>query len=169
MGRLLRLRAPALAVGTILGVVLSFVVSGFEEVLAHNVRVAFFIPFIVYMASAVGMQTQAIYIRDLKTGKAGFMTYLFKETILGAIWGIMAGVGAGMLAEVWLGQARIAMAVGLSMFAAVITAPFVALVAAEILQLEHWDPVGAGPIATVIQDAISIVIYGSIASRVLLG
>ena len=69
---LLRLRLPPLAVGLVLGLALSFVVSRFEEVIAADVSVAFFIPVIVYLAAAVGNQTQSIYTRDLKTGKANF-------------------------------------------------------------------------------------------------
>jgi Mg/Co/Ni transporter MgtE len=37
------------------------------------------------------------------------------------------------------------------------------------LQLEHSDPaVGAGPIATVVQDTVSILIFGFIASAIIL-
>ena len=55
------------------------------------------------------------------------------------------------------------------MFAAVLVAPLVALLVTETLQLEHSDPaVGSGPIATVIQDTLSILIFGLIASAIIL-
>ena len=58
--RLVEMRVPSLMVGLVLGIVLSFITSRFENVLSENIKVAFFIPFIVYMADAVGTQTQNI-------------------------------------------------------------------------------------------------------------
>ena len=63
---LFKLRAPSLLVGLFLGIGISFITSSFEEVLSRNIHVAFFLPFVVYMADAIGTQTEAIYPRDLK-------------------------------------------------------------------------------------------------------
>lgn len=163
------MRIPSLILGLALGFGLSFAVSRFEEVLANNVQAAFFIPFVVYMADAVGTQTQAIYTRDLAGKTARFGTYLVKETSLGIVLGVIFGIVAAGAAMMWLGNVRLAITVGLTMFVAVATAPVVAILVAEVFQIEHNDPaVGAGPIATVIQDAISIVVYGLVASWLLL-
>ena len=163
------MRIPPLLCCLVLGMVLSFVMSRFEEVLAKNVQVAFFIPLVVYMASAVGGQTQGIYTRDLKSGKAKFATYLLKETCLGLILGFLFGALSWFIVETWFGSEELARAIALSMFAAVASAPLVALIITEVFELEHQDPaVGAGPIATVIQDTISVIIYGLISSAILL-
>ncbi len=167
--RLMQMRLPSLALGLLLGIFLSFVTSNFEEVLTKNIRVAFFIPFIVYMADAVGTQTQNIYARDLKTGKASFKKYLLKETILGIIFGGLSAVMSASIIIIWFGSVELMFAVSLSMFGAIALAPVVALLVTELLQLEHLDPaVGAGPIATVIQDTLSVFIYGFIASLIVL-
>ncbi len=166
---LLRLRLPSLVVGLFLGVVLSFIVSRFEAVIAKNISVAFFIPFVVYLADAVGTQTQSIYTRDLKTGKAKFKKYLFKETVLGLALGIVFGLIVGAVVMAWFKSVDLALAVSLATLGAVASAPLVALVVTEIFQLEHEDPaVGAGPIATIIQDTVSVIIYGLIASAIIL-
>ncbi len=167
--RLAEMRIPSLALGLLLGLVLSFATSRFEEVLLADVKLVFFIPLVVYMAAAVGAQTQSIYVRDLKTGKANFKTYLFKETLLGIL---LAAVSSIMIASVvlfWFGSVVLMLAVALSMFAAVVVAPLVALLVSEILALEHADPaVGSAPISTVIQDTLSVVIYGVVASYIIL-
>ncbi len=169
VGLLMRLRMPSLAVGLVLGVLLSFMTSRFEQVLEQNIQIAFFIPFIVYMADAVGTQTQGIYSRDLRGGKASFKKYLFKETLLGIIFGLISSIASALIVLFWLGSQKVALTIALAMFGAVSVAPVVALLVTEVLQLEHRDPaVGSGPIATVIQDAISILIYGLIASAILL-
>ncbi|OGG31139.1 hypothetical protein A3A63_00025 [Candidatus Gottesmanbacteria bacterium RIFCSPLOWO2_01_FULL_46_9] len=163
------MRAPSLCIGLILGFALSFVTSRFEQVLAKNISVAYFIPFIVYMADAVGTQTQAIYTRDLSNGGARFSTYLFKESALGVLMGIFFGCVSFLIVSVWFNSMILATAVGLATFCAIATAPVVAIIVTELLQLDHQDPaIGAGPIATVIQDTVSIVVYGAIASAIIL-
>jgi len=166
---LFRSRIPSLVVGLFLGIVLSFITSGFEEVISKNIYVAFFIPFIVYLADAVGDQTMSIYIRDLKSGRASFKKYLIKETALGFLFGIIFALITIPVILLWLKSVELAAAVSISIFAAISSAPLIALVVAEIFQLEHTDPaIGGGPIATVIQDTVTILIYGFIASAIIL-
>ena len=166
---LVRLRVPMLIIGLVLGLALSFVTSEFEEVLRQNVEAVFFLPFIVYMADAMGTQTQTIYIRNLTKGKAGFFTYLVKETVLGILVGLLFGLLAAAAALLWFKSTALALTVGMAMGAAVGTAPIIALIVTEVLELEHQDPaVGAGPIATVIQDVVSITLFGLVASSILL-
>ena len=165
---LVKIRAPSLVIGLFLGFLISFVTSRFEEVLSANVSVAFFIPFIVYIADALGTQTEAIYSRDLKTGKAKFSKYLAKELLLGIIFGVLFSIFSSILIILWLSQPRLALSVGIATFLAVSTAPLVALIVTELLQLTRRDPAaGSGPIATVIQDMISVIIYGIVCSIIL--
>ncbi len=158
---LLGMRLPSLMIGLLMGILLSFVTSRFEEVLAKNIHVAFFIPFIVYMADAVGTQTQSIYIRDLKSGKAKFKRYLIKEASLGLFIGLVTAVITGVITNMWFSNISLTLAVSISMFLTVLSSPIVALFIVELFSLEHSDPaVGAGPIATVVQDTLSVLIYG---------
>lgn len=167
--RLVEMRIPPLLIGLALGVVLSFIVSSFEETLTQNIALVFFLPFIVYISDAVGAQTRDIYVRDLKSGKANFLTYLFKETLIGIALGIVSGIIIGIVSWFWLHSFSTATIVGLGTFGAVVVAPPVALIIAEIFELEHRDPaVGAGPLATIIQDTLSIAIYGLIATILIL-
>lgn len=166
---LLKLRAPSLILGLILGIGISFITSNFEEVLSRNIQVAFFLPFIVYIAAAVGTQTEAIYSRDLKTGKAKFGNYFRKELTLGVIFGLMFGAFSGGIALLWLKNDLLALSIAIASFIAIAVAPLVALLITHIFQFMRKDPAaGSGPIATVIQDMISILIYGIVSSAILL-
>jgi magnesium transporter len=166
---LLRLRIPPLIAGLVLGMGISFLISRFEEVIATNVRVAFFIPFVVYIASATGTQTQSIYTRDLKTHRAKFRIYFLKELALGIILGALFGLITASAILLWFHDTSLAMAVGLSALIATATAPTIALITTELFNDLHEDPaVESGPIATVIQDAMSVLIYGVITSLILL-
>lgn len=166
---LLRLRAPTLFVGLVLGIAISFVTSRFEDVLAHNIRAVFFLPFIVYITDAIAAQTVAIYARDLRTGKARFKTYFIKESILGVFLGGMFGFISAAIIELWFRDNPLALSVGLSVLIAGTIAPLVAICTAHTIQSLKQDPAAeTGPIATVIQDMLSVVIYGTVCSFMLL-
>lgn len=167
--RLFRMRLPSLLIGLVLGLFLSLITSGFEKVLLENVRIAFFIPLVVYMAAAVGAQTQSIYVRDLAEGRASFHKYLIKETFLGIFLGlVMCSLTFVAIMSIF-NSMELASAVSLGMFLAVAVAPLIALLVTKLLQIEHTDPaVGAGPIATVIQDTVSVVVYGIAATLIIL-
>jgi magnesium transporter len=166
---LFSLRAPALFMGLILGIGISFITSGFEEVLSSNVEVAFFLPFVVYVADSIGTQTESIYSRDLKSGRAKFSNYLKKELLLGTIFGLTFGIIAGMVVLFWLGNSLLALSVSLATFIAITTAPIIALIVTQTIQSMKKDPAaGSGPIATVIQDMSSVLIYGIVCSSIIL-
>ncbi len=62
-------RLPWLLVGLLGAMAATALVGGFERQLEANVLLAFFIPAVVYMADAVGTQTEAVLIRALSAGK----------------------------------------------------------------------------------------------------
>jgi magnesium transporter len=166
---LLKLRLPWLILGLVLGAGLAVLVSKFEAKLAENVRLAFFIPFIVYLSDAVGAQTEGIYIRNLKKRRNPFHVYLVKEATIGLVLGLLFGSATWIFASVWLGDAQIAATVALAMFFNVMLAPILGVVIPTLIKREHQDPaLGAGPFVTVVQDGVSLAIYFLIASLIIL-
>ncbi|MCA9381629.1 magnesium transporter [Candidatus Dojkabacteria bacterium] len=167
--KLFKLRIFSLVFGLIFGLLLSFSTSRFELVLEKDVSVAFFIPFIVYLSDAVGTQTQNIYSRDLKTGHAVFKHYLVKESLLGLFFGITFAVIIGPIVLLWLHSSMLAWTVAISILISISFSPIIALLVTELFQLRSIDPaVGSGPIATVLQDTFSIMVYGIVASAIFL-
>lgn len=166
---LFRLRAPALFMGLVLGFGISFITSHFEEVLSTNIRIAFFLPFVVYIADAIGTQTEAIYSRNLRDGKANFVKYLHKELTLGIIFGALFGIISGLVSFLWLKDYLLTLSVTLGTFFAILFAPVMAILVTHVFQLLRKDPAaGSGPIATVIQDMTSVIVFGIICSLILL-
>ncbi len=164
---LVRMRLPWLVVGLIGGIAVSYFISRFEEALSHNIALAFFLRFIVYMADAVGNQAETIYVRNSARAHANFSVYLAKEIGAGIILGLIFGLAIWIFADVWIGP-EIALTVGLAMLANVTIAPVIAILVSQFLLREHRDPaLGAAPFTTVLQDFLSIVIYFFIASLIL--
>ncbi len=162
--RLVEHRLPWLVLGLLGGIFTSIIVSKYEAILSADIRLAFFIPIIVYMSDAVGTQTETIYIRHLKKTGANFLTYIVKETALGLSLGTIFGFAVGLFATYWLKSLEIGLTVGLAMFINVALAPVLATVIPTLLYKEHSDPaLGSGPLATIIQDLISLLIYFAVA------
>ena len=160
LGYLVEHRLPWLTFGLIGGIITSVIVSNFKDILAADVRLAFFIPFIVYMSSAVGMQTETIYVRHLRRAGTSLGKYLPKEIGLGLCLGIIFGLVSGLFAWYWLKSLEIGLTVGISMLINVALAPALATFIPALLYREHTDPaLGAGPLATILQDLISLLIY----------
>lgn len=161
---LLEHRLPWLALGLLGGIATVVIISKFEYLLAADVRLAFFIPIIVYMSGAVGTQAATIYVRNLALRKINFFGYLFKETIVGVGLGLIFGLATGLFADYWFGSAEMGFTVGFAMFVNSSIAPVLAIIIPALLYREHSDPaLGSGPLAIIIEDLISLLVYFGIA------
>jgi magnesium transporter len=160
-------RVPWLLLGLLGSAAAAVLVRGFEAELASDVRLAFFIPGIVYMADAVGTQTEALVIRGLSVGVS--IRHVFR---LEALTGILIGLALAALTAptVWLalGSPAFAFTVSAALLGACAVATVVAMSLPWLMLKSGRDPAfGSGPLATVLQDLLSLVIYFLIASVVL--
>jgi magnesium transporter len=153
-------RLPWLLVGVTGGVIATAVMAQFERILESRLAVAFFIPAIVYLADAVGTQTEAIVVRYLSGGRAPFWRLLRGELLTGLLIGTCLGLVVFPLTLVAFGDARLAAAVAASVAVAGLAASGVGLVLPWLLSRAGRDPAfGSGPVATIIQDVLSLLIY----------
>jgi magnesium transporter len=159
VGRRLWHRLPWLALG-LLGAMLSAgLVAAFESQLEANLIVAYFIPGVVYLADAVGTQTEALAVRGLSVG-VGIRRVAAREALTGLLVGLLLGaLMFATVALVWR-DVGVAVAVALATLAASSIATVVAMALPWLLDRFGADPAfGSGPLATVVQDLLSIVIY----------
>ncbi len=164
--RRVALRLPWLLTGLALSSAATGVMASFEAALQSNVMIAFFIPAIVYLADAVGTQTEAIAVRGLPTRDRPLVVLLWSEVLTGGTIGLVLGVLA--FAAVWLafGNLAVAIGVGVSLLAAGTLASGIGLLFPWVLSKIGLDPAfGAGPVATIVQDVLTIVIYFLVMTR----
>ncbi len=160
-------RLPWLAVGLIGTIMAAQMISQFEATLTENVILAFFLPGIVYMADAIGTQSEAIIIRGLSVG-VPIRRMVRREVLTGVVVGALLSVMFFLAVLVGWGVRDAALVIGLSLFAASSIASSVALLLPWLLDRFDIDPAfGSGPLATVIQDILSLLIYLVIAVIVL--
>lgn len=157
-------RLPWLLVGLAGAVLTAGIMRSFESRLAANVAIAFFVPGIVYMADAVGTQTETLVIRGLSLG-VPVRQIAVRELVTGLLMGALLGLaflGAGALL---LPDPDVVVAVALAVFAASGIATVVAMVLPWALARAGTDPAfGSGPLATVLQDLLSLLLYFGIVS-----
>jgi magnesium transporter len=158
--RRVRYRLPWLIVGLGGSLVATGVMAGFEGTLQANIAIAFFVPAIVYLADAVGTQSEAVAVRGLSLTHTGIARLLAGEIATGILMGIGVGLLAGLFALVAFGQVGLAAAVGIALFCACTVATGIGLALPWAFERAGWDPaLASGPVATVIQDVLSLLIY----------
>lgn len=152
-------RLPWLIVGLVGAMVSALLMTAFEARIDANLAVAYFVPGIVYLADAVGTQTETLAIRGLSVG-VGIRSIAGREALTGAAVGVLLGVVILPTVELMTGDWGLAVAVSVAVLAASTIATVVALVLPLLLHRWGRDPAfGSGPLATVVQDLLSILIY----------
>lgn len=164
IGRRVWHRAPWLLIGLSGAVAAAQIVSQFEGDLVDKVTLAFFLPGIVYMADAVGTQTETLAIRGLSVG-VSIKRILRLEILTGLVVGLLLSVAIFPMALLITHETGVAATVAVSLFASASCATIVAVTLPWIIDHLSFDPAfGSGPLATVIQDLLSIVIYFALAT-----
>ena len=156
-------RIPWLLVGLAGAMLASGIVGSFEHEIRQRVALAFFVPAIVYLADAVGTQTETLVIRGLSVG-VGVRPILGREILTGVAIGTVLAIAFFPFAWIVGSELDVAATVSVALFAACATATAVAMFLPWLLQRLGRDPAfGSGPLATVVQDVLSIVIYFAVA------
>lgn len=160
-------RVPWLVVGLLGSALAAWAVGGFEAQLAADLRIAFFIPGVVYMADAIGTQTEALVIRGMSVGAS--MRRAFRlESLTGVVIGVFLGAITYPAVLAVFGSPELALAVAGALVGACAVATLVAITLPWLMARGGHDPAfGSGPLSTVVQDLLSLVIYLTLASALL--
>jgi magnesium transporter len=136
------------------------IMASYEETLRANILVAFFIPALVYITDAVGTQTEAIAVRGLSLRHRPLVYILGSEIMTGALIGLALGVLAVIAIWAAFGSLTVGLGVGISLFFAGTLASGLGLFLPWLLSRLGIDPAfGSGPVATIAQDTLTLLIY----------
>jgi magnesium transporter len=159
-------RLPWLFVGLAGALIAAGIVAGFEEQLTSNVAVAFFLPGIVYLADAVGTQTEAVVIRGLSVG-VPMRHVVRRESLTGILVGLALALTYLPIGLLLWSDNDVVVATAIALFAASAMATLVAMGLPAFLHHLGRDPAfGSGPVATVIQDLASLLIYFAVVAAI---
>lgn len=153
-------RLPWLLVGLVGSALATLVVAHFEAALERRLAVAFFIPGIVYLADAIGTQTEAIAVRGLSHHHLEIARVFLGELRTGFLLGLALAAPVLPLIGWIFHDFALAAAVALAILVAGTIATVVGFMFPLLLARRDKDPaLGSGPLATVVQDVLSLVAY----------
>jgi magnesium transporter len=156
-------RLPWLVIGLLGAMASAVIVGGFEDKLREEILLALFVPAVVYMADAVGTQTEAVVIRGMSVG-VSLRGIVVRELTTGLIVGVVIGAAFFPFAFVVWGDEAVAATVAVALVVSCSVATVVAMALPYAIARFGGDPAfGAGPLATVVQDLLSILAYFTIA------
>jgi len=169
VGTSVRHRLPWLVLGLLGGLLAAQIIGAFETTLTKNLLLASFIPLVVYISDAVGTQMESFVIRDIAIHKGiNFFKYFLKQFVIVTIMAVILAAGLYVIILFLHGDSNLSLAVTLSMFFAIESSIFTGIILPILFRRLNLDPANAsGPIATIVQDLLSVTIYFLVAARLL--
>jgi magnesium transporter len=160
---------PWLVLGLIGSVIATWIMALYEQTLQARMAVAFFVPAVVYIANAIGMQTGAIAIRGLSLSRAPLQQLLIAELLIGLMIGGLLALIIYPATLLVFGDSLLALTVSISVAVAGAFASAIGLLFPWVLYRLGKDPAyGSGPVATILQDVFSLLSYFIIATLLLI-
>lgn len=154
-------RIPWLLLGLAGGILAALVVDSFTLELSQYLLLASFIPAVVYMADAVGSQSQIIFIRSLGLDKTLKLSgYIWREIKVGISLSTIFAMLVGIISFLIWKEAALSLIFAITFFLTILLAMAVAILLPWALFKLKYDPaVGSGPFATIVRDILSLAIY----------
>lgn len=162
----LKHRLPWLVLGLGGGILVAWVIGLFERTLAENIILAAFIPLVVYMASAVGTQVGFFIVRDLAINqKINFFTYSWRQFKIILFIGLIISFLSFFIVLISYNQLILASVIAIAIFLATLSSITTGLFIPYLASRLHFDPASvSGPIGSIVQDFMTVIIYLTIAS-----
>ncbi len=148
----------------------SGVIAAYEETLVSAIALAFFIPLLIDSGGNTGSQSATLIVRAMATGDVQVGEWLWavgREIVVGMLLGFTMGFCAWVLG-LFRGGLELGIVVGLAMTSIVVAANMVGVILPFLLSRFRLDPaVASSPLITSIADVAGLIIYFSIATRLL--
>ncbi|MGX7394092.1 magnesium transporter [Carnobacterium mobile] len=167
-----RARMPWIVILVFLGMISASLISSFEETLSQVVILAAFIPIIMDSAGNVGTQSLAVAVRNISMGeertREEFWQNVLKELLAGMMIGLSAGAVLALVVGIFYQNLVLAAIIGFSLFVTLSLSTVVGAVIPFLINRLKIDPaIASGPFITTINDAMGLLIYFSVATKLL--
>ena len=164
-------RFPWLLCNILGGLLCAFVVGIYEKLLDHIIIFALFIPVVLALGESVSMQSMTITLQRLHrdiVNKKYFLIAVRNEFITSFLLGMGSGAVVGFVAWMWRGNVQVALAIGYSIFFAIMAACVLGVAIPMAVYAWSKDPkVASGPIILAIADIATLLLYLNIANVML--
>ncbi len=160
--KVLKDRLSWLLIGLLGATLMAFYIGLFEETLARYLIIASFIPAVVYISDALGTQLQTVFVRDLAVlGKSlNLKKYFFRQIIVSSLIAILISLLMFLIISLLWKALYIGFVISLGILLSLVFTSLTAFFITIAIKKFRFDPaLGSGPIATIISDITSVVIY----------
>lgn len=166
------IRFPWIFVALAGSVISALMVRFFSATIYQAIAIASFMPVITAMGGHSGFQSSAATVRGISIGYISIShsaLTIFRELQTALIMGITCGVIMAGVASVWMGKNLfLGLVVGISVFFAMSISATLGVLFPIIFKRLKIDPaIASGPLITMINDIIGLVLYLSIATIML--
>lgn len=148
-----------------------FSIANFEEVIAANLVLVFFLPLLVDSGGNAGSQSATLMVRALATGDVvmrDWLSLLGREALVALMLGATMAVAISIIGYI-RGDAIVSLVLALSMMSVVMIGCVIGMSLPFILNKVGFDPATASaPLITSVCDASGVLIYLFIASKFLM-
>lgn len=145
-------------------------IANFEDVIAANLVLVFFLPLLVDSGGNAGSQSATLMVRALATGDVvmrDWFSLLGREALVALLLGSTMAVAIALIGYV-RGDAIVSLVLALSMVCVVMIGSVIGMSLPFVLNKLGFDPATASaPLITSISDASGVLIYLFIASKFL--
>lgn len=147
------------------------VIAGFENVLASTISLVFFLPLLIDSGGNAGSQSATLMIRALAMGDVqtrDWIKLLGKEFTVSLLLGLTMAAGVSLVAAVRAPE--IILILVITMTLVVIAGSIIGMILPFLFTRLKIDPATASaPLITSIADILGVLIYFTVASKVLVG
>lgn len=169
--QLFRKRIGWLLVLIFVNLISASVISRYEAYVMEFITLALFMPLVIASGGNCGAQSATLMVRAIATGDLELSDWLMavgKELFVGVLLGVAMAVIAAFVGQLYGGDSKIALIVGLSMVSIVFVANSFGALLPFVLSRLKVDPAAASsPLITSVMDVLGLIIYFSIAVVVL--
>jgi magnesium transporter len=153
------------------GILCAFIASRYELLIREVAIIAMFITVVLAISESVSIQSMTLTLQVLIQRNVSWRRILIsvrKELFTSVLLGAGSGFVVGVIAYFWRGLLWQGLAIGLSIWFAVITACLLGVVIPTLIRKFRIDPkVAAGPIVLAAADIATLAFYFSTANLIL--
>jgi magnesium transporter len=160
---IVRERLPWLLVGLFGGMMAALLMSLFEGNLRVMLEASFFVPVVMGMGGAVGIQSSTIVVRGLATGElqvSDFWQRGWREMKVSFVASLVCGIILLGVVWLWLGDGLQAMVIATALAVVMVQASVIGALIPLILKKRGIDPaIATGPFITTTNDILGLSVY----------
>lgn len=162
-----RLRMPWLLSNITGGLVCAALGSLFESALQHVLLIALFIPLLLTLAESIAVQSMTLAIEQAASRK-NYPQMFLREALTALMLGVCTGLLAGAVSLLWRDRFVVSLTIAVSVATTMLLAGMLGRTVPKVIHVMRLNPrVASGPITLAIVDVMTITIYLSLASAVL--